>query len=81
LEEWELRYFTDTEPGSSGSPVCNDNWQVIALHRATKYMHKNLNFQGKGTAYVNRGVRIDRIIAHLQEHHPSLWTAMKAKIV
>jgi V8-like Glu-specific endopeptidase len=81
LEEWELRYFTDTMRGSSGSPVCNDWWQVIALHRATKYVHKNLNFQGKPTAYVNRGVRIDRIIAHLQDRHPALWTAIGANVV
>lgn len=30
-----VRYFTDTEAGSSGAPVFNDNWEVIALHRAT----------------------------------------------
>jgi len=29
-----LYYVTDTEHGSSGSPVFNDDWQVIALHRA-----------------------------------------------
>jgi endonuclease G len=81
LEEWELRYFTDTMRGSSGSPVCNDDWQVIALHRATKYVHEKLNFQGKKTAWVNRGVRIDRIIDHLQEKHPALWTAIEATVV
>jgi hypothetical protein len=29
-----LYYVTDTDEGSSGSPVFNDDWQVIALHRA-----------------------------------------------
>jgi V8-like Glu-specific endopeptidase len=81
LEEWELRYFTDTDHGSSGSPVCNDDWRVIALHRANKYLHKDVNFQGKPTAYVNRGVRIDRIIADLQKSHPDLWTAIGATVV
>jgi V8-like Glu-specific endopeptidase len=28
-------YQTDTEPGASGSPVCNDDWQVVALHHAS----------------------------------------------
>lgn len=29
-----LLYVADTSPGSSGSPVFNDQWQVIALHSA-----------------------------------------------
>jgi endonuclease G len=27
-----LWYASDTAPGSSGSPVLNDNWQVVAVH-------------------------------------------------
>lgn len=27
-----LHYLTDTAPGSSGSPVFNDQWEVVALH-------------------------------------------------
>jgi V8-like Glu-specific endopeptidase len=30
-----LRYQTDTEPGASGSPVCNDLWQVVGLHHSS----------------------------------------------
>jgi endonuclease G, mitochondrial len=29
-----LYYTTDTEPGSSGSPCFNDQWEVIALHHS-----------------------------------------------
>jgi endonuclease I/V8-like Glu-specific endopeptidase len=29
-----LHYQTDTTPGSSGSPVYNDQWELIALHHA-----------------------------------------------
>jgi V8-like Glu-specific endopeptidase len=32
--EYRLQYTTDTLPGSSGSPVFNDDWQVIAIHHA-----------------------------------------------
>jgi endonuclease G len=81
LEEWELRYFTDTMHGSSGSPVCNDNWQVIALHHATLYVDKKLNFQGKPTAWLNRGVRIDRIIDHLEENYPGEWSEIGASVI
>jgi len=34
LWEYRLQYTTDTMPGSSGSPVFNDLWQVIAIHHA-----------------------------------------------
>lgn len=30
-----LHYQTDTEPGASGSPVCDDRWGVLALHHAS----------------------------------------------
>ncbi len=31
-----LHYQTDTNPGSSGSPVFNDGWEVVALHHSGK---------------------------------------------
>lgn len=34
----KLFYRLDTEPGSSGSPVFDKNWKVIALHHAGKTM-------------------------------------------
>jgi len=29
-----IQYVTSTQPGSSGSPVFNDDWQVVGLHHA-----------------------------------------------
>jgi endonuclease G len=29
-----IRYVTDTKSGSSGAPVFNDNWEVVAVHHA-----------------------------------------------
>ena len=29
-----LHYQTDTDPGSSGAPVFNDQWEVVALHHS-----------------------------------------------
>ncbi|MGH9966691.1 MAG: trypsin-like peptidase domain-containing protein [Pyrinomonadaceae bacterium] len=67
----ELRYFTDTEGGSSGSPVLNDQWEVVALHRASTYV-SNVQFQGKTTAYVNLGTHLPAIIQDLQARFPAL---------
>ena len=33
-KEIVLHYEADTEPGSSGSPVFNDQWEVVALHHS-----------------------------------------------
>ncbi|GAD82405.1 trypsin-like peptidase domain-containing protein [Nocardia asteroides NBRC 15531] len=33
LDEF-LHYTSDTEPGNSGSPVFNDQWEIVALHHA-----------------------------------------------
>ena len=34
IKESFIHYLTDTEPGSSGSPVFNDQWTLVALHHA-----------------------------------------------
>jgi endonuclease G, mitochondrial len=80
LVDNDLAYFTDTKGGSSGSPVCNDFWQVVALHRACTAALGNFKYQGKETAIVNIGTRIDRIIAFLQDLHPEVWQALGAKL-
>ena len=80
LDDWQLSYYTDTMQGSSGSPVCNDRWQVVALHRAWEYANQ-LMFQGKPTAWRNIGVRIDRLIEHLKDKEPALWADIAADIV
>lgn len=55
-------YTTDTEPGSSGSPVYNNAWDLVALHHAGWY-----NPDGTTT---NEGVRLAAIVSHLiaQQH-------------
>jgi hypothetical protein len=80
-----VHYASDTEPGSSGSPVLNDQFEVIALH------HKSVpRFDAKGRirsrdnkiwtpsmgedqiAWIaNEGVRISRIFVALDrlKHH------------
>lgn len=69
VEKHELRYFTDTDGGSSGSPVFNDRWEVVALHRAAKFV-EGVHFQGKPTAYVNVGTHLASILENLRQDYP-----------
>ncbi|MDB5581548.1 MAG: serine protease [Bradyrhizobium sp.] len=61
----DLRYFTDTAEGSSGSPVFNDDWNVVALHRGSTAVAQL--FQGRATAQVNLGTRVSAILADLEQ--------------
>ena len=53
-----LWYSTDTKPGSSGSPVFNNDWYVVALH------HKGVAEQKNGVAQTVDG----------QDYEPGPWT-------
>ncbi len=81
IKEDDIAYFTDTEPGSSGSPVCTDEWQVVGLHKASSVSFGEFEFQGKKTAWVNIGTRIDRIISDLKKNHAQLWQEIAAVVV
>ncbi len=58
-----VRYTADTEPGSSGSPVFNNEWDLVALHHAGW-------FEGNNEA-VNEGIRITAIVDYIisQQHN------------
>ncbi len=76
-------YMSDTAQGSSGSPVLNDSFQVVALHHAgvprqdedKKYVLKNgttvsslADVDDSQVDWIaNAGVRVSRICACLQE--------------
>jgi V8-like Glu-specific endopeptidase len=66
-----IRYFTDTDYGSSGSPVCDDTWRVVALHRGASYA-QGIRYQGKDAAYVNFGSQLPAILDHVREINSSL---------
>jgi V8-like Glu-specific endopeptidase len=61
----EFCYLTDTLPGSSGSPVFNDDWLVVGLHRASQTLPEEVYMKGEKIKYNNVGVRIHVILRHL----------------
>jgi len=64
---YHLRYLTDTEAGSSGSPVFTDSWDVIGLHRAFRKVPKHM-YKGDTIKYHNEGVSIHTILDHISEN-------------
>lgn len=61
-----ILYTTDTMPGSSGAPVFNDLWQVIAIH------HAGMNPQDQGVrGYTNEGILMSAIKADAGAYWPS----------
>ncbi|MEU7896482.1 serine protease [Nonomuraea sp. NPDC049152] len=57
--EQHLLYTTDTEPPSSGSPVFNDQWELVALHQMAVDGPPDQN------RVSNKGVRVSVVLAHL----------------
>jgi endonuclease G len=64
-----IHYSTDTEPGSSGAPVFNDQWQVLALHHKAVPAPGTANIKGKAPVWIaNEGVRISAIFQLLERN-------------
>ena len=75
-----LHYQTDTSPGSSGSPVFNDQWEIVALHHSgvPKKDSAGRILARDGRVYTsdmgenqidwiaNEGVRISQILKYLE---------------
>lgn len=81
-----LSYQSDTAPGSSGSPVFNDLWDVVALHHSGKplkdagghYIDRNGNpitdrqpDEGDIQWIANEGARTSRIVKDLLDRVPA----------
>ncbi|CAA2105437.1 hypothetical protein MBUL_03192 [Methylobacterium bullatum] len=56
-----IQYLTDTLPGSSGSPVFDANWNVVALHHSGGWLTEP-DAPSKATYYRNEGIAIDRVL-------------------
>ncbi|WP_068166700.1 DNA/RNA non-specific endonuclease [Rhodococcus phenolicus] len=77
IPEMFVHYSADTEPGSSGSPVFNDQWEVVALHHASVRAPQQTEYGG----FLNEGVRISRILQFLDDRDlPSAQRALVAEL-
>jgi V8-like Glu-specific endopeptidase len=65
-EPYRIRYLTDTEPGSSGSPVFDDDWRVVALHHAAVQVPEE-RYRGEVVKFNNQGVLLDAILGDMPD--------------
>ena len=64
-----LFYKTDTKRGSSGSPIFNNNWKVVAIHHAGLKLEEGgyiINAKGE-KAGANQGILFRDIFAHINK--------------
>jgi endonuclease G len=80
LRDLHAQYEADTEPGSSGSPVFNNQWEVVALHHAgvpkTNARGELIGVDGRPwrngddparLAWIaNEGIRVSRLVAFVE---------------
>lgn len=77
-----LHYVADTEQGSSGSPVFNNEWEAIALHHWGGPWHEVMSTKGKALATeINEGIRISAIVRDLRRRSLSGLTAAAVRRV
>ena len=90
-----LHYETDTAPGSSGSPVFNDAWEVVALHHSgvprTDAQGRTLRRDGQPLQpadpdsaidwIANEGVRVSRLLADLRARSDAAGHPLVAEVL
>lgn len=92
FDDW-LHYLTDTQPGSSGSPVFNDQWLVVSLHHSGvpkmdaegkilktdgQPFHEGIDDPSTIAWVANEGVRLSRIFQELETRSPADTMAAEA---
>lgn len=95
LRDLHAQYEADTEPGSSGSPVFNNQWEVVALHHAgvpkTNARGELLGIDGRPwrngddparLAWIaNEGIRVSRLVAFVERARVSPAAARLRRVL
>lgn len=63
-DEHRVQYLTDTMPGSSGSPVLDAHWNVVAIHHSGGWLTEP---SSHSQYYRNEGISVNLIVAALKE--------------
>ena len=59
-DETVIQYLTDTLPGSSGAPVFDDEWRLVALHHSGGWIPEPST---QSTHFRNEGIALNALIA------------------
>ena len=69
-----LHYVCDTEPGSSGSPVFDNHWRLVALHHASVAAERSPQRSSRearsAPQYLNEGIRLAALALWLESGGP-----------
>lgn len=64
VDKYRVQYLADTLPGSSGSPVFDSQWRIIAIHHAGGKIEV---YDGKQHVYPNEGIHIHCLLEALEK--------------
>jgi len=68
-----IRYTADTEGGSSGSPVFNNQWNLVALHHA--------GWTDPDGSATNEGIRMKAIVDHISAQNEQESNSMLESLI
>lgn len=68
VEPQRIYYLADTEDGSSGAPVFDDHWRVVALHRSGGEKDASGRLLRKSNAGIPINLIMNKIARYLQGH-------------
>ena len=66
-----IQYLTDTLPGSSGSPVFDSQWRIVALHHSGGYLTEP-GSNRKRVFFRNEGIHVKAIVRGLAKNKQAL---------